>query len=74
VESARKMLGIANEQVEPSSEAFHGLSSHLAATGISDTCNACGHFTPDADHCKIHDNDRKADDPACRFIDRSGSA
>jgi hypothetical protein len=74
VESARQMLGIPEEEGEATSEAVHGLPIEMAATGQTETCSACGHFNPEADHCKVHDSERKADDPACRFIDRSGSA
>jgi hypothetical protein len=74
VESARQMLGIPEEEGEATSEAVHGLPIEMAATGQTETCSACGHFNPEADHCKVHDSERKADDPACRFIDRGGSA
>jgi hypothetical protein len=74
VPRARKMLGIPADEGDATSEASHGLPADMAATGQSVTCSACGHFNPDADHCKVHGSERKADDPACRFIDRSGSA
>jgi hypothetical protein len=42
----------------------------MAATGQTETCSACNHFSPEADHCKVHDSQRSADAPACRFFDR----
>jgi hypothetical protein len=74
VPRARKMLGIPADEGEATSEASNGLPENLAATGQSETCSACGHLNPDADHCKVHDSQCKADDPACRFIDHRGSA
>jgi hypothetical protein len=70
VESARKMLGIPTEEGEATSEASHGLPADLAATGQSATCGVCSHFTPETNHCQIHESERSADASACRFIDR----
>jgi hypothetical protein len=70
VESARKMLGIAKDQGESSSEAAPGLPEDMAATGQSATCGVCSHFKPGTHRCLIDDNKHSFNDPACRFIDR----
>ncbi len=69
VDSARKMLGIASEQDDSSSEAIHVWSGDMAATGKSATCDMCSHFLSDTSHCRIQNSERAFDAPACRFID-----
>ncbi|MDF7806237.1 hypothetical protein P4E94_02230 [Pontiellaceae bacterium B12219] len=66
VPSARKMLGIPNEEADMPGTETAQASLNAQADSL---CDECTHFNTETNHCRVHNAERSFDAPACRFMD-----
>jgi flagellar basal body-associated protein FliL len=66
---AKKILGIADDETQPTTEVQATLhAGNLTASGEgTETCNECSHYSHDVSHCRVYNAERNFDARACRF-------
>jgi len=70
VAQARKLLGIAEEEVPAVAEASLNRRP-LTTRAVSDAiCDECSHLARETNHCRVHNREYAFDATACRFLDR----
>ena len=66
IPSARKILGIPNDETDmPNTDSAQASLNALA----NRLCDECTHFDDETNHCRVHNAERSFDAPACRFMD-----
>ena len=66
VPSARKMLGLPNEEADMPGTETAQASLNAQADSL---CDECTHFNAETNYCRVHNAERSFDAPACRFMD-----
>ncbi len=66
VPSARKMLGLPNDEADMPTTETAQASLNAQADNL---CDECTHFNAETNHCRVHNAERSFDAPACRFMD-----